>query len=146
MSTITEYFNNKKEDVGDLMEDIQASLDNMLDKITKDDDDEEAETVVEDKDTPPPVPNDNEDTLKKLKDNLDKLSKTSKTTSKVYKGKDLVGNPSSMGAFGPLAAASAARSASPLFTPLNLVQKSALGDINSQIQSLRKLLQGGVNV
>jgi|TARA_Y100000114_G_scaffold153834_1_gene174618 AcrR family transcriptional regulator len=145
MSTITEYFKNKKEDVTDIMEDIQESLDSMLDKITKKDDEEEAETVVEDKDTPPPVP-DNEDTLKKLKDNLDKLSKTSKTTSKVYKGKDLVGNPKSMGAFGPLAAASAARSASPLFTPLNLVQKSALGDINSQIQSLRKLLQGGVNV
>jgi DNA-directed RNA polymerase sigma subunit (sigma70/sigma32) len=146
MSTITEYFENKKEDVKDIMEDIQEGIDTMLDKITKKDDEEEAETVVEDKDTPPPVPDSNEDTLKKLKDNLDKLSKTSKTTSKVYKGRDLVGNPKSMGAFGPLAAASAARSASPLFTPLNLVQKSALGDINSQIQSLRKLLQGGVNV
>jgi len=144
MSVISEYFKEKADDVTDIVEDLNSKIDNLLEKIGSDKEKEEEETVVEDE-TPPPVDNDNSDTLEKLKKSLDTYNKSqTKASSKVYKGKDLVGNPSSMGAFGPLGKSQ--QSVSPLFANLLARDKNSLSNIDSQISALRKLLQGGVNV
>lgn len=144
MSTISDFFKEKKEDITDVLDGYVEKIKKLSEDISKSGENSE-EIVVSDEEEPKEDPK-TVDSLKQIKDSLDAYSKmtASNKDTKVYSGQNLMGTPSSMSPYGPSGQMS--QIASPYFSDLASNQRSALENLNTQISALQKLLKGGVNV
>jgi len=146
MSKLTEYFDKQKEKAVDVLMDFLKDIDieekesNIEEKETIKDIEQEEEQIKTEEE--------NSKVLEQIQDSIKNYQKIAGTnpssTSKIYKGQNLVGTPQSMGAFGPLSQMK--QPSSPLFASQDLFQSSKLKDISTTIANLQKLLKGGVNV
>ena len=81
--------------------------------------------------------------LAKYADAYKKIASSS-SAQKPITGQNLMGTPSSMGAFGPMSAVQ--QSTSPYFASQGVLSTAKMKELDSKIATLRKILQGGVNV
>jgi|DEB0MinimDraft_10_1074344.scaffolds.fasta_scaffold02123_3 hypothetical protein len=81
--------------------------------------------------------------LSKYADAYKKIASSS-SAQKPITGQNLMGTPSSMGAFGPMSAVQ--QSTSPYFASQGVLSTAKMKELDSKIATLRKILQGGVNV
>ena len=81
--------------------------------------------------------------LAKYADAYKKIASSS-SAQKPIVGQNLMGTPSSMGAFGPMSAVQ--QSTSPYFASQGVLSTAKMKELDSKIATLRKILQGGVNV
>jgi|SRR5210317_806765 len=81
--------------------------------------------------------------LAKYADAYKKIASSSSATKPIT-GQNLMGTPSSMGAFGPMSQVQ--QSTSPYFASQGVLSAAKMKELDSKIATLRKILQGGVNV
>ena len=81
--------------------------------------------------------------LSKYADAYKKISSSSSAQTPIT-GQNLMGTPSSMGAFGPMSLVE--QSTSPYFASQGVLSTAKMKELDSKIATLRKILQGGVNV